>query len=232
MEIYQFTEIGPRTENQDSFGIKNQNNILIACVADGVGGANNGKFASQLSVDKFLESVHSYEDNLALIIESIHNTVLDYQEKDSNYKGMATTFTACLISKNKLKGIHLGDSRLCVLRRNGIKQLTQNHTEAKRLYKAGKLSFEEMNNYPRKNVIESAIGMKDKILIQPFYFDLEPKDRIIITSDGIHELISKIEFRDLSIKNKNLNIFGDELASLVKSKKMIDNSTFVIIEIT
>lgn len=230
MKIYQFSEIGPRTENQDSLGTNNQNDILIACVADGVGGANHGKFVSQLSVDKFLNSNPNFNQNLNLIIESIHKTVLNYQEKDLSYKGMATTFTGCLILDYKLKGIHLGDSRLCLLRGNGIKQLTENHTEAQRLYLAGKLTREELNDYPRRNIIDSAIGMKDEIKIQNFSFDLEPKDRILITSDGVHELVNKVELRDLSIKYQNLDDFGDELALLVKSKKLTDNATFLLIE--
>lgn len=231
MKTYQFSEIGPRTENQDSLGTKSFNSIFVACVADGVGGANNGKFVSQLSVDKFLQLISNFEDNLNFIIESIHEIVLNYQEENASYKGMATTFTGCLILGNQLKGIHLGDSRLCLLRGNGIKQLTVNHTEAQRLYLAGKLTREELNDYPRKNIIDSAIGMKDEIKIQNFSFDLEPNDRILITSDGVHDLVTKVELRDLSIQNKELNNLGDQLALLVKSKKLTDNATFLLIEI-
>ena len=145
---------------------------------------------------------------------------------------MATTFTGCLISDNKIKGVHLGDSRLCLLRGNGIKQLTVNHTEANRLFLAGKLTKDELDNYPRKNVIESAIGIKGQLTIQCFDFDLQLNDRIIISSDGVHGLISKIEFRDLSIKYKLLNEFGEALKSLLQKKGLIDNATFLIIELS
>jgi len=232
MNLYQYTEKGPRADNQDSYGFKNLNGFTVACLADGVGGANSGKFVSNLCVNKYLESISDFDDELIPIIESIHKSVLQYQLDLEEYRGMATTFTGCLISENKLKGVHLGDSRLCLLRGNGIKQLTINHTEANRLFLAGKLTKDELINYPRKNIIESAIGIKGQLKIQSFEFDLQFNDRIIISSDGVHELINKFEFRDLSIKYKVLKDFGDALISLLHEKVMIDNSTFLIIELS
>ncbi len=232
MNLYQYTERGPRAENQDSYGIKKFDNYLIACIADGVGGGNSGKFASNLAVNKYLELSTGLNDDFKFIIESIHIEILNYQIELEEYRGMATTFTGCLITNNKLKGIHLGDSRLCLLRGNGIKQLTINHTEANRLLLAGKLKKDELENYPRKHIIESAIGIKGELTIQSFDFDLQTNDRILISSDGVHELISKVEFRDLSIKNKSLTEFGDALVSLLNKKGLIDNSTFLIVELT
>ncbi|TAJ13931.1 serine/threonine-protein phosphatase [Marinilabiliaceae bacterium JC017] len=231
IDIYKYTNKGPRSENQDSLGYKRFDQSFIACIADGVGGANGGKFASQYSVDKFLKTVSNFNDSLNPVVESIHKSIVELQKKDEQYSRMATTFTGCLIYQEKIKGVHLGDSRLCILRRNGIKQLTINHTEVNRLLRAGKLTKEEAINYPRKNVLESAIGIKDIITIQNFEFDLENKDRILITTDGVHDVISKVEFRDLSKKNKSINDFGDNLVSILQQKKITDNLTFLIIEL-
>ena len=232
VDIYEYTNKGRRAENQDSFGYKKLDHAIIACIADGVGGVSGGKIASQYSVDKYLEQVTNINDNLNIVIEDIHSSIVKLQRKEIQYDRMATTFTGCVVSKNKIKGVHLGDCKLYILRRDGIKQFTRSHTEVNRLLRTGKLTKEEAENYPRKKVLESAIGMKDKITIHDFEFDLEQYDRILLTTDGVHDVVSKIEFRDLSKKNKNINGFGDELVTLLKDKPTSDNFTFLIIEIT
>jgi len=232
VDIYEYTNKGRRAENQDSFGYKKLDYVIIGCIADGVGGVSGGKIASQYSVDNYLEKVTDINDNLNIVIEDIHRSIVKLQRKKVQYDRMATTFTGCVVSKNKIKGVHLGDSKLFILRRDSIRQFTSSHTEVGRLLRTGKLTKEEAKSYPRKNFIESAIGMKDTITIQTFEFELEQYDRILLTTDGVHNVVSNIEFRDLSKKNKNINGFGDDLVTLLKDKPTSDNFTFLIIEIT
>ena len=79
--------------------------------------------------------------------------------------------------------------------------------------------------------MESAIGINRELTIQKFDFNIEDGDRILLTTDGVHELISKVEFRDMSINNKELNAFGDAIIKTLESKKATDNLTFMLIEI-
>ncbi|MBI9056812.1 MAG: serine/threonine-protein phosphatase [Labilibaculum sp.] len=230
-EFFHYSETGPRPENQDSFEVKNYNDIFVACVADGVGGENFGKLASSLSVEKFIKKVTNSKCDLNNILLSIHNGLQEKQNSDVIYKGMATTFTGCVIEDNILTGVHCGDSRLCILRRNGIQQLSENHTEVNRLLKSGKIRREDIEDYPRKHVLDSAIGIRGIPKIQKIKFKVNSRDRILITSDGVHDVISKVEFRDLSLKSVSINDFGRNVIETLKSKKITDNTTFIIAEI-
>lgn len=231
IRLYKYTDKGPRNENQDSFGYKRAENFFVACIADGVGGANGGKLASQKSVDEYLNGVNNTNINQNKIINQIHKSIVELQQKDERNSKMATTFTSCIIAQSKLEGGHLGDSRLCILRRNGIKQLTINHTEVNRLIKEGKLTLEEAKDYPRRNVLESAIGINRELIIQKFEFDLEHGDRLLLTTDGVHDVISKVEFRDMSKNNEDLDDFGDEIVKVLKSRNITDNTTFLLLEL-
>src|SRR5210317_2099440 len=51
VDVYEYTNKGRRAENQDSFGYKKLDHVIIGCIADGVGGVSGGKIASQYSVD-------------------------------------------------------------------------------------------------------------------------------------------------------------------------------------
>jgi PPM family protein phosphatase len=227
---FKYTDKGPRNENQDSHEVSIFEASCVACVADGVGGGNCGSLASSLSVETFISKSITSELNELLL--NIHDDIKEIQEQNTICKGMATTFTGCIIRNLILDGIHVGDSRLCILRGNGIKQLTHVHTEANRLLRTGKLTKEEYNDYPRKNILESALGISKSLIVQSFQFNLEIRDRVLISSDGFHDIINKREIRDLSVSNQNVHDFGEALVKLLSNKKLIDNVTFVVVEIS
>lgn len=232
VDFFKYTDKGGRNENQDSLDVRLINNsILIACIADGVGGANCGQVASEISVKEFHNKLNMGTGNMKEILLQIHNDLKSYQIENSNCKGMATTFTGCVLKGGVLEGVHIGDSRLCILRGNGIRQLTENHTEVNRLLKEGKISKEDVEFYPRKNVLESAIGAQRQPRIQNFIFRLMLNDRILLTTDGVHEIITKVEFRDKSINNPSIKDFGNSIIDTLKSRKLTDNVSFIILSV-
>jgi serine/threonine protein phosphatase PrpC len=226
MEIFSFTEKGPRNTNQDFFLIERIEDRQYLMVADGVGGNKGGEVASQTACESFLKFMQR-GDSMAQALEKTHAVLRDMGGNDDSLNGMATTFSCVEISNlNVIHGIHVGDSRIYQLRNNGIKQITQDHSEVERLLKAGKLTKEEAYNYPRKNVIYSALGMNNPLSYQEFEFDIKIADRIMIMSDGIYSVISKQQFRNLSVHNADFNKFCDAIVSsaAVQTK---DNFTLV-----
>jgi protein phosphatase len=228
---FKYSDKGSRIENQDTVEALELNGFYIACVADGVGGGNCGKLASQTIVDLFISNKYDTNINLTEVIETAHNKIKYLQSVNTDCSGMATTFTGCIIDGNNLKIVHVGDSRLCILRGNGIQQLTDSHTEAYRLYRAGKIKFEDIKNYPRRHILESAVGIDENLTIQSLEFGLLQGDRILLTTDGVHDIISKQEFRDLSMRSDSVTVYGYEIVSLLKSKKITDNVSFVILSV-
>jgi PPM family protein phosphatase len=173
-----FSDKGSRDENQDAVKTTSLNSAFISCIADGVGGSNCGRFAATQSIAYFLEMLASTEiSNMGEALRATHDKIIRLQQEKPECNGMATTFTACMIMNFTLRGVHTGDSRLCILRGNGLKQLTDSHTEAERLLKAGKLSKEQLIFYPRRNVLDSAIGAKSNLIVQNFDFSLKNGDR-------------------------------------------------------
>jgi serine/threonine protein phosphatase PrpC len=223
--------IGPRKKNEDFQNTEFWKESFIATVADGVGGRNCGAMASEISVKTFHEYI-KLQPNLELesVIEIVNNVILEYSSRNIECEGMASTFTSCIIQRNVLKGIHVGDSRLYILRRNGIMQLTIDHTEAFNLLNDGLISKEQYINYPRKNVIDSALGMGKEIKKQLFEFQLESKDRIILSTDGFYNLFSKVELRDFSLINSTFSEFINKIQLEVSLRKLTDNATFTLIE--
>ncbi len=191
-----FSESGPRARNEDSILAETfDDNRTIIAVADGLGGHFDGAMASSIAVDYLREKIAGENQvNLVQIFDEIHNEILSHQSGTSETHQMATTLTAAFIQGKRIVGAHCGDTRCSVLRGDGGKKLTIEHTEAQRLFEAGKLSKAELQNYPRKNILDSALGSRVKPRIDTFDFDLQLGDKVFISSDGFHE---KIKLREL-----------------------------------
>lgn len=224
-----FSDQGPHSENQDSLLVSlTHDDLCIACIADGVGSEDCGQQAAQFATKFFVETLErNPSSELWEVANAVNEDLLSRTKQ-----GFVTTFTGVVIKGNELRGIHAGDTRVCLLRGNGLKQLTEDHTEYSRLLKAGKLTPEEAASYPRKHVLESALGTMTEPQLDSFGFKLQRGDRVLLTTDGVHNLMSKKELRDLSKANQNVHDFVSAVVKRIKETKPSDNYSLITIEIT
>lgn len=223
-----FSDKGPYPENQDSVGLIAVGDAIVACVADGVGGASHGREAASLASDFFCRSLdENFSNPPVSVVQEINSKLLA-----AGASGFITTFSGILIQGYRLLGGHAGDTRVCILRGNGIKQITEDHTEYFRFYKEGKLTPEVAAVYPRKHVIENALGAGVTPRVDPIDFSLERGDRVLLTTDGVHGVISKKQLRDISKASTGINDFVASVVAELQSLKPTDNYTIVAIEIS
>lgn len=230
MKTCAYTDKGPRAENQDAFCIRHTKHGLLLAVADGVGGNRGGATASQVAISILAEEVER-GTNLSQALIEAHNTIIKKAQNDSALEGMATTLSAALLLDNSLVGAHCGDSRIYLLRGNGIKQLSQDHTEVSRLLAEGKLTKEQAFFYPRKNLLESALGTSKALIMQEFDFTLQHGDRLLLSTDGTYSVVSKKEICELSRSETNFDFFYEKLVDKVKGAEPTDNFTVIAAEI-
>jgi serine/threonine protein phosphatase PrpC len=232
MPSFSYSSEGPRPNNQDYVLIKLIPDLgLLLCVADGVGGNNGGEVASSMAITTFLESLEDKRFSMIDAMIAAHKKILETAQQDKLLAGMATTFTAVLIKNNFLSAVHSGDSRAYLLRGNGIKQMSTDHSEVARLLRNGKIEKEDVFDYPRRNVLYSALGSHRELVIDEFSFELYRGDRVVLVTDGFYEAISKKMFRDVSLVSKDIQQFGNELVKLVELEGTSDNYTIAATEI-
>lgn len=210
------SEKGPRRENEDATLVVELGACVLLAVADGLGGHNGGRLASQTAID-FLEQEFEHHGS-ALDLErasvEIHGRIVEMQQAEPALREMATTLTAALVVGDNLSYAHCGDTRLILQRGNGIRRLTTDHTEAHRLLVARKLTQEEFDNYPRKNVLENALGIRGTPYIDTGDVTLNPGDRLFAMSDGIY---GKLPLRSLKALSDTCES-PDELVRAVVSE--------------
>jgi PPM family protein phosphatase len=168
-------------------------------------------------------SCHSV-DASPVLFQRGRDEVLEQADRPQ-LRQMATTFSAVYIVGHKMRLVHCGDTRIVLQRRNGIKLLTEDHTEAQRLLSTGRISPGEFDRYPRKNVLESALGGPTQPKIDSASLDVLPGDRVFIMSDGVHGKALLRELKEVSDRSRTASVFVQGVADLVRQRGADDNYT-------
>jgi serine/threonine protein phosphatase PrpC len=227
------TKAGPRKINEDTIGVWTLNpERLYAVVADGLGGMGGGSRASKLAIElleKDLSEDGISQDTMIRSAKYIHENILEAQASEPSFKNMATTLTAVSLFRNHMTGVHCGDTRASIARGRGIKRLTVDHSEGERLFRAGKLTKEELFEYPRKHILDSALGIHKPPEIEGFSFVLQSGDKIFLTTDGVHQKVLLQELREVSLKYNDPGLLVEEVGALIETRKPDDNYSMVAI---
>lgn len=232
-DVATISENGPRSLNEDvaTFWPLNGTGIL-AVVADGLGGMGGGANAAAIAVEVLRHKVATSdvtEDVLRQAAMVAHEAILQAQLNRPELARMATTLTAVVCQPGMMIGVHCGDTRASVARGKGIVRLTADHSEGERLYRAGKLTKQEAAEYPRNNILESALGIHGEVRIDTFSFDLMAEDRVFLTTDGVHDRVFLREMRDVSERHSDAHAFATEMAELVVARTPRDNFSLVAV---
>jgi PPM family protein phosphatase len=225
------TETGPRKENEDSVGAWVLSETrFAAAVADGLGGHVGGKLASNLAIKMYRSSVeNSASPDLQDVAKAIHAALKAEQDKTPSLRSMATTFSAAIIEQKQMRFVHCGDTRIILQRGSGILKLTEDQTEAQRLFSLGKLTKDELASYPRKNVLESALGAANAPTLDAKTVELRAGDRIFITSDGVHGKILLREMKAVSDASPDAATFVSRTIDAVNAKRPDDNFSVIAV---
>jgi len=183
----------------------NEDNFLVLpdhatfCVADGAGGLEAGDLASHLALETIASTLKENgsggEDKQLLnrAIDAANHSVFDTAGK----KRMATTLVTGMADAQMIHLFHVGDSRAYLWRKNELQQKTEDHSLVAELYQEGKISFEEIQNHPRRNVITRAIGAAETVQIESQAFDHADQDVVLLCSDGLTTMLDEDKISEI-----------------------------------
>ena len=230
IDIATISEAGPRPINEDGVAVWSLKSGAIAvAIADGLGGMGGGGDACQIALETLKREISLPIDGdvLRSVAKGAHEEILKAQLTSPELSRMATTLTAGIFSGESLLGVHCGDSRAVVARGAGIMRLTQEQSEGERLFRAGKLTKNELREYPRKNILESALGAHTEPRIEIFEFAFLFGDKFVFTTDGVHEKIRLREMRSILERHDRAKDFVSEIREVVLERVPADNYSLV-----
>src|ERR1700687_3570203 len=261
IEVSSQSDIGClRPNNEDSFGDWEPEDdrqflrkVRLAVVADGMGGYEGGQEASRLAVETLVEVYRDFggDDPQAALVEALqaaHEQIRQYSFAHPELRGMGTTCTAAAIvqralgaaddgenggeSYDALYYVHVGDTRLYLIRDGQITRVTRDHSYVGRLVESGMISREEAETHPQRNILTAALGTNpDLIMDSPGRPEpLRPEDVLLICSDGLWGQVRDSEILE-AVENKSAEQAGRELIELARERGGPDNITVEILRL-
>ena len=229
-----------RKNNEDAYGIFPESGIF--CVADGMGGGDDGEVASAATVREvqcFCEShklppqlTYTRDDILAGIRASV-NTASAWifrRTKERGLKGCGSTFVGVVFDAarpDQAVALHAGDSRLYRIRGRTIQQITIDHSAAELI---GAKNEKDINPMFRGMILR-AVGIQPSVELQATEFPVREGDRVLICSDGLSRMVPDKQLLSIVRANGSPQVAVDALVAAANAAGGVDNITVELIEI-
>ena len=235
--IFQDTDIGARSINQDRMGYCFTRESVLMVVADGMGGHARGEVAAQLTLQvcaghfqrmatprladpaRFLEAA----------LNSAHRELLSYQSLHQLPEAPRTTVVACIVQDDGAWWAHAGDSRLYWLRDGAVMARTIDHSRVQALMEMGLVSPEEERTHPDRNKVLNCLGSPQEPSIElSERAALMRGDVLLLCSDGFWSGVSEPQFASL-LRHAPVDAGVPELVrqAVAQGGRIADNTTVV-----
>jgi PPM family protein phosphatase len=198
------TDTGLRREaNEDSILVNAQAGVFAVC--DGVGGRAGGQEASRTAVaslDRVITGgqrrAQRLEGEMLAVADAIraaHADIRAKQAQDPALRQMASTVAMLRLWGDYAITGHVGDCRVFHIGNDGIQRLTRDHSRVQQLIDSGRMTAEEAEKSPERNVITRSLGVRDDIgNIDIHCVAVYPGDVFALASDGITSYVSDGDF--------------------------------------
>jgi protein phosphatase len=123
---------------------------------------------------------------------------------------------------------HVGDSRVYLYRDGKLSLMTEDHSLLNDYLKAKKLSAEEIEAFPHKNVIVRALGMKDTVQVDVGRSEPQDGDTFLLCSDGLSGMVSDVEMEAILGSTSELEDACSKLIELANAAGGNDNVTCIL----
>ena len=213
-------------------------NVFLV-VADGMGGATKGDYASRVLVQHLIQSFLNLEEEfksikvakkwLNKVIDEANATIYQKSMAEEAYRGMGTTLSACLIIKDSLITAQVGDSRIYRYGPNGFEQISVDQTYVNYLINVKKLSPEEANSHPDRHKITNAVGTKPLLNVEIDEFEYRG-ERLLLCSDGLYNNIPQKDLVSIIKGNDSLDKKCLQLIAFGNANGGSDNMAVIIWE--
>jgi len=195
-----------REQNEDTIYVADpetetaQENGVLVAVADGMGGYQRGEVASRIAIDTLQELFYGTSlsrtetpNRLKQAFRQANDRIFEDGSSGGESNMMGTTLVAAVIRGGDLTVANVGDSRAYLVRANRLTQISQDHSLVAEQVAAGTMTEQEARESQHRNIITRALGHRQRVDVDVFEIRLLPDDRLILSSDGLHDYLDEGE---------------------------------------
>ena len=231
-----------RPHNEDCFAIDEALGLLV--VADGMGGHNAGEVAARMAVDAIVDHVRANADDwsfgfdesqsvdaniLRTAIHVANIQILEAAIGVRNYAGMGTTIVAARLVGDRLVVAHVGDSRLYLLSRGRLTQITDDDSwVATVLARDPAVDRAVLAYHPMRNALTNVVGARGRTDVHIVERTLTGGDVLLMTTDGVHGVLDTARIEQLLAAGAPLNAMAEDVIASALKRGSRDNCTAVV----
>lgn len=240
MRIWGITDTGMvRKENQDAYAIQDIAGYTVAIVCDGMGGTSGGRLASTIAVDTYREELTGnlkegmspdQLEQVSRFAVSLANTAIRKEAaRTPGYERMGTTLVSAIALDDRALISNVGDSRAYLIDREGLRQISRDHSVVENMVERGDLTPLAARHHPSRNLITRALGPDPKVETDTFLITWKQGDFILLCSDGLVNTVTDQEILFEVIHGGAPDGCLERLLALAKQRGAPDNVTVVLL---
>ena len=229
-----------RKNNEDAYGMFPDAGLF--CVADGMGGGDDGEIASAAVVRTVEElavrmkpdesggvSADDVGSGLADALSNVSAWIYN-RARTRKLNGCGATFVGVVFDPTnpaQVLAVHAGDSRLYLLHGHSICQITRDHSVAELM---GEKDESKVNPMFRSMVV-NGIGIRDKAEPEFTPFKIAPGDRVLLCSDGLSRMVPDKRIASVARAEKAPDKAVAALIAAALEAGGVDNVTAVLVQV-
>jgi serine/threonine protein phosphatase PrpC len=234
-----------RANNEDCFRVVQPLNLFV--VSDGMGGEAHGEIASAMAVETVVrtclgeetgafaasaEVQPGWSDKTRLLLNAAqlaNKNIYESAEANPQQQGMGATLTAAWINEETLSVVHVGDSRVYLLRSGVLQQLTSDHSLVAEQVRRGILTAAEAEHSELQSVLLRALGTQPEIEVDAEEHTLFPHDILLLCSDGLTRMVAEQKIAATLQSESDPGRTAEKLVALANENGGADNVTVVVV---
>lgn len=243
-----------RQTNQDSidtFALATPSGAAqLALVADGMGGAKAGEYASRVAAEVVRTEIRSalarsapngdpaWQSLLERAVLAANRRVYADSRADRSRDGMGTTVTAALFVGGRMHLASVGDSRAYLINAGGVTedgalaaQLTSDHSLVARLVDIGQITREQARVHPQRNMLYRSVGTDPSVAVDLRSHPIEPGDIVLLCSDGLFNYLRDEELAQIVLQQSSPERAAEQFVALANERGGNDNISVVIVRV-
>jgi serine/threonine protein phosphatase PrpC len=251
-QAYGKTDVGRvRRQNEDYFLLDPELGLFLVC--DGMGGHASGEVASALAAQTIARELRQ---ELATIRRYINNPESDLrgrvrgllhqavqkasqavwessgavEDAEATEDGMGTTLSMMLVCGRYAFVVHVGDSRVYLIRNGELHQLTEDHSLVSEMLRQGILNENSAGTYPFANFVTRAVGIQPQVEPDILHIELMNGDTYLLCSDGLTKHAGPADLL-AAMRDNELEQLPDVLVFMANEAGGDDNITAVVVGI-
>jgi protein phosphatase len=217
-------------------------------LSDGMGGQAHGEVASAMAIEAIVSHCRQSRNDpditlfgssrpdlcertnrLMSAVRMANRKIFDAATHNPAQEGMGTTIVAVWLDGRRVSLVHVGDSRVYLLRAGSLEQLTADHSLVAEHVRRGTMTRQEAENSQLQNILVRALGTQDQVEVDADEHVLLEGDTLLLCSDGLTHMVSDPEIASVLATTEPAQAAADRLVELANANGGNDNVTVIVI---